>query len=85
MNWLQSIELDEYIEGFERMGIHGAFMVGGASGQIRTTLFCCPLSFFPSPSPPLPSLFLIPPAFLLPPPLLYHTAARRPVHQLYPR
>ena len=37
------------------MGIHGAFMVGGASGQIRTTLFCCPLSFFPSPSPPLPS------------------------------
>ena len=34
MDWLQSIELEEYIEGFEKMGIHGAFMVGCVPGQM---------------------------------------------------
>ena len=60
MNWLHSIELDEYIEGFERMGIHGAFMVGGTSGLIRTTLPSLFLS--------LPLLHLVPHSSGLPSP-----------------
>ena len=29
VNWIRSIELDDYVEGFENMGIHGAVMVSG--------------------------------------------------------
>ena len=29
VKWICSIELDDYVEGFENMGIHGAVMVSG--------------------------------------------------------
>ena len=71
MDWLQSIELEEYIEGFEKMGIHGAFMVGCVPGQMRIAFYfyyCFPPSSFPP-------LHLSPHfSGLLSPPLLSPTA-----------